>query len=79
MALVCFKFIILKFHEILFTYYFVMANLWGLNQGQLIMHYWYFMSIVMSWQYKTVEFREIPFIGYLVMTQFTDLLAIQGQ
>ena len=30
------------------------------------------MSNGMLWQYKIVEFCEIPFIGYLVMIQFTD-------
>ena len=43
------------------------------------MHYWYFMSNGMLWQYKIAEFCEIPFIGYLVMIQFTDFSAIQGQ
>ena len=43
------------------------------------MHYWYFMSNGMLWQYKIDEFCEIPFIGYLAMIQFTDLTAIQGQ
>ena len=43
------------------------------------MHYWYFMSNGMLWQSKIVEFCEIPFIGYLVMIQFTDFSAIQGQ
>ena len=37
------------------------------------------MSTGMSWQYKIVEFCEIPFIGYLVMTQFVDFSVIQGQ
>ena len=30
-------------------------------------------------QYKIVEFCEIPFIGYLIVIQFIDLSAIQGQ
>ena len=37
------------------------------------------MSTGISWQYKIVEFCEIPLIGYLIMTQFTDFSAIQGQ
>ena len=37
------------------------------------------MSNGMLWQYKIVEFYEIPFPGYLVMFQFTDFSAIQGQ
>ena len=32
-----------------------------------------------SIQYKIVELCEIPFIGYLVMIQFTEFSAIQGQ
>ena len=43
------------------------------------MHYWYLMSTGVSWQYKIVEFGEIPLIGYLIMTQFTDFSAMQGQ
>ena len=37
------------------------------------------MSSGISWQYKIVELCEISFIGYLVMTQFTDFSAIQVQ
>ena len=43
------------------------------------MHYRYFMSIGVSEQYKIVEFCETPFFGYLIMTQFVDFSAIQGQ
>ena len=43
------------------------------------MHWWYFMSTGVSWKYNIAEFCEISFIGYLVMTQFVDFLAIQGQ
>ena len=43
------------------------------------MHYRYFMSNGMLWQYKIVEFCEIPSIGYLAMIQFNDFSAIQGQ
>ena len=49
------------------------------NQGQYIMHYRYFMSTGVSWKYKIVEFREILFIGYLVMNQFVDFSATEGQ
>ena len=37
------------------------------------------MSNGMLWQYKIIEFREIPLIGYLVMIQFPEFSAIQGQ
>ena len=37
------------------------------------------MSNGMLWQYKIAEFCEIPFIGYLVMIQFNDFSAGQGQ
>ena len=38
------------------------------------------MSTGMSWQYKIDEFCEIPYIGYLVTTQFIDFFStIQGQ
>ena len=37
------------------------------------------MSNSMLWQYKIVDFCEIPFIGYLVIIQFTEFSAIQGQ
>ena len=37
------------------------------------------MSNGMLWQYKMVEFCEVTFIAYLVMIQFTDFSAIQGQ
>ena len=34
------------------------------------MHYRYSMITGVSLQYKIVEFCEIPFIGYLVMTSY---------
>ena len=44
------------------------------------MHYWYFMSTGVSWQYRIVEFCQIPLLnGYLVMSKFIDFSAIQGQ
>ena len=39
------------------------------------------MNTAISRQYKitVIIIREIPFIGYLVMTQFVDFYTIQGQ
>ena len=34
------------------------------------------MSTAVSWQYKCFKYIEIPFIGYLIMTQFVDFKAI---
>ena len=45
-----------------------------INRALLIFYeHWRVMTI------QIVEFCEIPFIGYLVMTQFIDFSAIQGQ
>ena len=68
-----------KFHKILFTCYWVMAYLWiiksrAINHWQLILYeHWHVITIQNCWV------LWIPFIGYFVMTQFTDFSSFQGQ
>ena len=37
------------------------------------------LTLYEQWHIMTIQNCEIPFTGYLVMIQFTDFSAIQGQ
>ena len=47
----------------------------AIDHALLILYeHWHVMT-----ENKNAEFCEIPFIAYLVITQFTDFLSIKGQ